>query len=349
LYTLRVNWHITEEQAAPKPPKARGINVAVIGCGEIMNIAHLKAYQAAGITPIGCFDLNAEASAKTAAAFNIPRIYKCLEELVSDENVHIVDIAIHMNGRREAFEACCKHGKQILIQKPVAHSMAEIEQFVQMSHTAGVKVQVNQQARWAPTHAAVKILLNRGAVGRLNFIRFEMRGWQDDPNTWYVRQKNMTLVDHGVHYFDLIRFFAGREAKRVAAMHASVPGQKHISPVIYSAVIDFGDGLTAEHCFNNKVMTPEPWGMNIVLDGEEGSIFCDFETVRLQRRDGGPLVFTPQKKWFPDAFLGPMADLMDAVAENREPACSLQSNVGTMRLVFGALESAETGEFVTFE
>lgn len=312
-----------------------------------MNIAHLKAYADAGISPAACFDLNRSVAETTAEKFGIPLVCNSVEELVSLTQVEIVDIAVHMSGRKEIFQNCCSAGKHILLQKPVAHTIEEASEFVALAQRAGVKYQVNQQARWAPTHQAVRSWMEMNAIGRTNFMRLEMRGWQDDPATWYVKQPNFTLVDHGVHYFDLLRFFAGRNARSVAAMTASVPGQTNVSPTIYAATVDFGDGLLAEHCFNNKVMSDPEWGMNLVIDGEKGSIFCDFETATLLRKDGNNATITPTKKWFPDAFLGPMADLMDAVSEDREPLSSGRDNVNTMRLVLGALESSNTGHIIS--
>ncbi|KAA0225346.1 Gfo/Idh/MocA family oxidoreductase [Fimbriimonadia bacterium ATM] len=338
-----MDWSVSDERLAPQPPKDKSLGIAIVGCGEIANIAHLPAYRAAGLRVVSCFDLDRQAAERTAEKFEIDEVAESLDTLLSNPEVAIVDIAIHMYGRREVFRRACEAGKHILLQKPVAHTMEQAQEYVRRARESGVKYQVNQQARWAGTHRQIKTWIEGGAIGRLNYLRLDMRGWQDDPEKWYVRQENMTLVDHGIHYFDLLRYFSGKEARRVAAMHAFVPGQLHISPVIYAAIVDFGDGLIAEHNFNNKVMTDSPWDMCLYADGEEGSAWCDFERVRLERRDGTRIEAKPTAKWFPDGFLGPMADLMDAIADDREPACSGEINLGTMRLVLGALESAQQG------
>lgn len=337
---------VPDEDLRPKPPRNRDLGIGILGCGEIVNIAHLPAYRAAGLRVSACFDLNLEAATTTAEKFGIPVVCTSLDELISRTDVHIVDIAIHIEGRAETFETCVRAGKHILLQKPVAHSLHDAERLVRIAKECDIRYAVNQQSRWAGTHLLVRRWIEDGAIGRLNFLRLEMRGWQDDPATWYVKCPDFTLVDHGIHYFDLLRFFAGRDAVRVCAMQAYVPDQVNIAPVIYSATIDFGDGLLAEHCFNNKVETENPWSLSLFADGEEGSIWSDFSTVRLMRKDGEIVEQTPTSKWFPDAFLGPMADLMDAIVEEREPTVSGESNLGTMRLVFGALESAERGRFV---
>ena len=46
------------------------------------------------------------------------------------------------------------------------------------------------------------------------------------------------------------------------------------------------------------------------------------------------------RRWIPDAFLGPMGDLMDAVATGREPITSGRDNLGTIAVAMAAYRSA---------
>lgn len=346
LYCFIVKFSISIDDLTIKAPKNKRLGIGLIGCGEIAREAHLPAYTDLGLQVNACYDVRQDVAESVAKKFGIPNVCSSLEEIVSRQDVQIIDIAFHLEGRLEAVSAAGRNGKHILIQKPLAHSLETAEQLVQEAEKHGVLMQVNQQARWAPTFLATKKWLEKEAIGRLNFLRLEMRGWQDDPNKWYVHQEDMTLVDHGIHYFDLLRYFAGKDPVAVAAMQSSVPGQKHISPTIYAAIIDFGEDLIASHNFNNKVETPEPWEIRITLDGEEGTIFTRFNKARLTRKDGVDIAIEPQGAWFPDAFAGPMVDLMDAITENRKPVCSARENLPTLSLVLGALKSARERKLI---
>ena len=48
-------------------------------------------------------------------------------------------------------------------------------------------------------------------------------------------------------------------------------------------------------------------------------------------------------RWIPDAFAGPMASLLAAVADGGEPRSSARDNAGTLRLVEALYESARNG------
>jgi predicted dehydrogenase len=50
--------------------------------------------------------------------------------------------------------------------------------------------------------------------------------------------------------------------------------------------------------------------------------------------------------WFPDGFHGTMAELLAAIAENREPSNSARNNLASLSLCFAAVASAERGEAV---
>ncbi|HWP30412.1 MAG TPA: Gfo/Idh/MocA family oxidoreductase [Fimbriimonadales bacterium] len=341
-----LQWKIPEEELAPKLPKNSDYGIGILGCGEIVNLAHLPAYRAAGLNVVACYDLREEAAKRTAEKFNIPNVCRTLDELLEREDVRIVDIAFHIEGRKEAIEKAAKAKKHILVQKPIANTLQDAEHMIAIAEKHNVKIQANQQARWAGVYLLLKKWVQNGAIGSLNFIHFDVRGWQDDPQTWYVKMPNFTLCDHGIHYFDLVLYFADKEPQKIAAMQTAFPGQVSVAPMLYGALIFFEEGLMVCHTFHNKVEIPNPWEFRVVLDGDEGAIFCDGSKGILRRKDGTFIEQEPKSRWFPDAFLGPMADLMDAIEEDREPACSGRSNLRTLRLVLSALESAEKNTVV---
>ena len=51
-------------------------------------------------------------------------------------------------------------------------------------------------------------------------------------------------------------------------------------------------------------------------------------------------------RWLPDAFLGPMSELMDAIASGRSPVTSGRDNLRTLALVFGSYRSAQEGRTI---
>lgn len=75
------------------PPKA-DYGIGVVGCGGIVNYAHLPAYAAHQLRVLACYDINPETARKTAADHGIATVYESLDELLADQRIEIVDIAV---------------------------------------------------------------------------------------------------------------------------------------------------------------------------------------------------------------------------------------------------------------
>src|SRR5207245_1768425 len=130
-------------------------------------------------------------------------------------------------------------GKHILSQKPFALDFAQAQRMVDVCRDNGVTLMVNQQARWAPAHRALKVLIERGVLGHLSSVFHLNRSFQDEPGSWFVNLENFNLADHGIHYIDLSRYFTGRTPIRVKATTTTVPGQVAVTPMIYSILAEY--------------------------------------------------------------------------------------------------------------
>src|ERR1044072_4833296 len=75
------------------PPKI-DYGIAFVGCGGIVNYGHIPAYKASGFNLVGGYDLNPDAAEKTIQTHGLKKLYKSLDELLSDPMVEIVDVAV---------------------------------------------------------------------------------------------------------------------------------------------------------------------------------------------------------------------------------------------------------------
>lgn len=338
------------EEYRPRPPASRDLGIGLVGCGGIARGAHLPAYRQFGYRVVACCDVQEEAARAAGAAFDIPFVTTRLEELLARPEVAIVDLAVHAAQRRPLVEQIAAAGKPILSQKPFALSWEDARHMVAVCERMGVPLMVNQQARWAPAHRAVKALIDRGVLGHVYSVLHVNRGFQDEPGSWYVRLSHFNIVDHGIHYIDLCRFFTGREPARVKATTATVPGQAAVSPMIYTINGEYaqGAGLMSTLHFNNIVAASALHRYEWIVDGTEGSLCASQSELVLARKDAPhqKQVFAIQGRWFPDAFGGSMGEMMTAVAEGRPPLTSGRDNLKTLRIALAAVESSESGRAV---
>lgn len=321
-------------------PRKTDYGIGIIGCGGIVNHAHLPAYQRFGFRVVACCDIREEAAKQTAERFGIPKWFTDYRQLLELTEVEIVDIAIHQQGRVEIVQAAAQAGKHILIQKPFAHRMEDALAMVEACEKFGVKLMVNQQARYAPGHRFVKLLIENGWLGEVYHLTHHVRGNQDSG--WPAETPNFLIVDHGIHYIDLMRYWTGREPKRVYASTARMPGQRAVSPMVYSINLEFDENCMANLWFNDVVQGRDNH-YEFTVDGTKGTVRGNATQVTLALKDAPVSVIRLDLKgtWFPDAFAATMAELMRAIQEDNEPAISGRDNLKTLRIALAAVQSSE--------
>ncbi|MCS7192914.1 MAG: Gfo/Idh/MocA family oxidoreductase, partial [Armatimonadetes bacterium] len=75
-------------------PARTDYGIGIIGCGSIVNNAHLPAYQRFGFKVVACCDIREEAAKQSAEKFGIPKWFTDYRQLLDLPEVEIVDIAI---------------------------------------------------------------------------------------------------------------------------------------------------------------------------------------------------------------------------------------------------------------
>lgn len=338
------------EEYQPQPPAKHDYGIGLIGCGGIARGAHLPAYQQFGYRVVGCCDIDPEAVRTVQERFGVPFGTTRVEELLQRPEVEIIDLAVHANVRRQVMEEVAPAGKPILSQKPFAMKYEDAMAMVELCDRHRVPLMINQQARWAPAHRAVKALIDRGVLGHVYSVLHVNRSFQDVPGSWYVALKDFNIVDHGIHYIDLTRFFIGRTPRRVQATTTTVPGQAAVSPMTFTLNCEYepeAELVTTVH-FNNIVQARPLHRYEWFVDGTEGSLVASHSELTVAFRDDPHRKesFALQGRWFPDAFGGSMGELMSAVAEGREPQTSGRDNLNSIRIAYAAVESSESGRVV---
>jgi predicted dehydrogenase len=352
--TARALPDLGPEDYRPQPPPREVIErfqIGVVGAGGIVRWAHLPAYRSFGYRVRAVCDVVAENAEAVAAQFGVQRHTTRVEDLLDDPEIQVIDLAVHASQRRPLVEKIAAAGKHILSQKPFALSMDDARHMVEVCERAGVTLMVNQQARWAPAHRALKLVLESGALGHVYSVMHVNRSFQDQPGSWYVQLEHFNIVDHGIHYIDLTRHFTGLTPSRVKATTVTVPGQTAVTPMIYSILLEYGTGprdaqvMSTLH-FNNIVQVRQALGRyEWFVDGTEGSAVVSQTELAVSTKDRPERrqVTAIQGTWFPEGFGGSMGELLTALAEGRSPLTSGRDNLSSVKIAYAAVESSETG------
>lgn len=331
-------------------------SIYMIGAGGIVNDAHLPAYQLAGYTVAGIYDIDADKARATADKFAIPAVYTTLEALKAAAGTHhIFDIAVPANYLPAVLRVLPDRAL-VLMQKPMGMDYRQAQEILSIAREKQLIAAVNFQLRYAPFITAARQLIAAGAIGELCDVEINVNvhtPW----NLWkfLYESPRVEILYHSIHYIDLIRQLAGNP-QAVFAKTVKHPLMKELASVRSNIILDYGDWLRANILTNHCHIYGQGHQHSFIkLEGTRGAIrihlgvLMDYphgqtdklEYVTLQ--EGTPAVWKTvplEGTWFPHAFIGSMQQLMEVAAGTREqPDNSVEDAIHTMACVEAAYRS----------
>ncbi|MGE3315056.1 MAG: Gfo/Idh/MocA family protein [Planctomycetaceae bacterium] len=345
----------------PRLPRDTSPGIGCVGAGFIMADCQLVAYRAAGFNPVAISSRTRERAESVAKRHEIEKVYTDYRELLADPRVEVVDIAVPPDVQLEVVREAVQqrnHIRGILAQKPLGVNFAEAEEIVELCRDAEITLAVNQNMRYDQSIRALKKLLERGDLGEPVFASIDMRAiphWMP----WQERQGWVTLRIMSIHHLDAFRFLFGdpervfasvRPDPRTATKFAHEDG-------IALYILEYANGMRASS-WDDVWAGPARegaaadlgirWRVEGTLGMARGTIgWPDYPARSPSTLDYTTTAMNGEWKkprwnevWFPEAFVGPMAQLLCAIEEGTEPEISGVDNLGTMALVDACYLSA---------
>jgi predicted dehydrogenase len=322
------------------------LGIGLIGCGSIAQKAHLPAYKKYGFPVIGAFDVFPAALESAVAEFGV-HPFGSLEELLADERVKVVDVAVRTEDRYPVIQQALRAGKHVLSQKPFASTIDEARDLVRMADELSLTIAVNQNGRWAPSWRAATLWLDEGAIGEvvaLTHVFTVSFAWTIPVH--FNEMEHFVIYDYAAHWFDITRcWLAGKHITSVRSWDTRSPIQPTEShtPWNMTAEIACSDGTIATILGTGTAAEATTPSHHFEIVGTEGSVRGEVlsrERVELDR-GGARVEITPEFEWFPDGFAGSMGELQSSVAQKREPYNSGKHVLASLELGLAAVESAD--------
>ncbi|MBA3441058.1 MAG: Gfo/Idh/MocA family oxidoreductase, partial [Pyrinomonadaceae bacterium] len=140
----------------PRDPRTYRPAIGLIGCGGI-SVQHLNAYKTAGYRVVAlCSRTENKARERQQQFYPEASIYTDYRELLSRDDIEVVDIATHPAERVAIMEDALRARKHVLSQKPFVLDLDTGERLADLAEAQRVKLAVNQNARWAPHFSYIR-------------------------------------------------------------------------------------------------------------------------------------------------------------------------------------------------
>lgn len=350
----------------PRLPQKLDVPIGCIGAGFIMADCHLPAYRSAGFNPVGIASRTYATAQQVAERHAIPSVFRTHQDLLHDERIEVIDVAVPPDSLLQVVRQIVSHQhiRGILAQKPLGVCLDEAKQIVGLCRDAGITLCVNQNMRYDQSVRACHHLLRRGDLGDPVLATVDMRAiphWMP----WQQRQGWVTCRIMSIHHLDTMRFWFGNPSRVFASFRTDPRTQFPHTDGIGLYILEYESGLRGMIC--DDVWTgparegaAEDIGIHYRVEGTEGLAKGEIGWPKYPDRSPSTLDYTTIKSgqwnrprwdqvWFPDAFAGPMAELLVALETNSQPAMSGEDNLATMALVDACYRSAAEHRAVEIE
>ncbi len=237
------------------------------------------------------------------------RCYNTADELLANEELDTVIIAVPNPSHIEMVKKTAAAGVNTICEKPAAMSVAEFDEMVKVTKEAGIIFTIHHQRRLDSDFATMKAVYDRHMVGDVYIIKSQLYGINGNMHDWHIYPEmgGGMLYDWGVHLIDQILYMVDSEIDSVFADVRNVINEKVDD--YFKIILKFKNNVTAEIELGTYYLTPKrAWfiggnGGSALIEGfaGEGKIV---HTTRLLENVPGKITMTaagPTRSFGPPA------------------------------------------------
>jgi predicted dehydrogenase len=364
------------------------LGVAMIGYA-FMGKAHSNAWRnVASYFDVPAFEQkvlvgrDAAAVAEAAAKYGWQETATDWRTVIDRDDIHIVDICAPGWMHAEIAIAALEAGKHVLLEKPLANTLAEAEAITaaaQAARAKGVQSMVGFNYRRVPALALAKELVGEGRLGAIRQVRAAyLQDWLADetaPMTWRLKKETAgsgALGDIASHAIDQVLFLLGDRVTEVSGRLQTFVDRRLGAEGLEDVTVDDAAWATLQLASGaiasveaSRVATGRKNSLQIEIYGDKGALRFDLENLNeLQFLDATApareqgfrriVVTEPEHPyldaWWPQGhiigwehtFTHEVRDLLLAIDGGTPPSPSFEDGLEVQRILAAVEESAAT-------
>lgn len=355
------------------------MKVAVLGTGLMGQtvISHLK--QSDLVTDISAFDIDSQQLAIAKEQCDITPAPN-LQAVLGDSSIKLVFITASNDAHKDLVLRSIEADKAIMCEKPIATTLEDAEEMVLAAERTGTFFQVGFELRYSKLYTKVKEWIDAGLLGDVinvacTYICSEFHG----KGSWRTQLASGggMFGEKLSHYVDLPRWWIGSDPRDVFSACAPNAVPYYQVRDNYHTICRYHNGAVSELTF---MMAPaatfdgdplqdlldqqkgDGHALTFMIQGTKGAAFTDVFNRSIKRWEFGDSPKGLTSKWVEDLSWSPRQDhhyfhntcdqsldIVSRVAQGQPPKTSARDAFQTMKVVFAAEESADTGQIVTVQ
>jgi predicted dehydrogenase len=317
------------------------VNVAVVGYGYWGPNIVRNFQDVDGARVTMCCDLSTDRLAQVKRKHTSVEVTSAFDDVLASPDVDAVAVATPVGTHYDFARRALEHGKHVLVEKPIAVSVAEAESLVEIAGKRELTLMVNHTFIYTGAVRKMKEIIDRGELGDLYYfdsVRINLGLIQKDVNV---------LWDLAPHDIAIMDYLVGERPVSVCATGASHFGTG-LENVAYMTVY-FASGLIGH--FHNNWLAPVKIRTTLVGGSKKMIVYDDMEvSEKVKVYDRGVDVATPEgvrqaliayrlgDMWAPkldtaEALHRMATEFVDCVQTGRRPRTDGESGLNVVRIL----------------
>lgn len=282
------------------------------------------------------------------------------EELLNRSDVDAVSICTPPSTHYTLVMDACRKGKHVLCEKPLALSMEEANQILDVSKKSGVVLAVGHQLRFMPNVRRTRELLMKNVLGRILTCYGAFSGgsvffsWKTASQYYKEPRSGVdVLLNYGTHVLDLFNFLFGKPISVCALL-----GQSTIQDVTLNdkaiVAVEYGEAFCVMNTFYTRSATADDNLVKVNGFGGTLTFWLDDPRMAFYKRDSivskirGERHFRVGKRvdyLYP--YLLEIRDFIESISHHRVPCVTGEDGRAALELALAARRSYETRQLVS--
>ncbi len=320
------------------------LGVAFIGAGDIANL-HAEAINSMpNAELIGLWNRTPEKGATKAKRYGCD-VYDSVDDLLKDPKVDAVFVLTNMETHCEYTVRAAEAGKHILVEKPAASSIPELEKMNAAVQKAGVKCMPVHNYIYEPGIERAKKMIDKGKLG--DIVQFYML--YNIHHADEIRARFPGVIRQILTHHSYTMLYLTGEPKTVSCLMNTVDDTIAPQENVAMANIQMKNGTLSHLCasFANDDHAGDPWTCLIKVIGTKGSTRYSYRDFVINDRNGA---HSQTYQNYPESIKNTATHFINRVVRNGEdPLSSLKDAITCQKIIEACEYSVQEGVHVKLD
>ena len=314
----------------------RTVNVGVIGVGA-MGENHVRVYhkiEEANLVAVS--DVSERALKKIEKKYGA-KGYTEYSELLENPEIEVVSVCVPTTFHHNVVMEAIKHGKHVLVEKPIAFTLEEAEEMIAAAKEAGVLLATGHVERFNPAVQKAKELVDDGVIGDI-VSAFAKRVGPLPP-----RIKDVGVaIDLAIHDLDIMNYLFDEEVTQVYGSMNNILGDCEFEDHA-EIMVNFDNESTG--IIEVNWLTPYK-RRELELTGTAGIISVDYiqQSIEVYGKFAQDIQIKHE-----EPLKGELISFLNAVVNGTEPEITGEDGLKALKMVIAANRSSKEHKPISFD